>query len=173
VRKAAAVAVLVAMMLGVAAAARAQGGSASSTSRLGGWLEDRFDQIHMVAKIGAPGTVLAACIGLYSLFRKPPEVKRAKIRWVHVIVAIVSGLIVATHAVAFDTHHFLMDSHAELLRSGTWLGLATIFMLISGAFRFWSWHHHGLWRWVHRSFQILFLVAVCVHVIPKILPHAG
>ncbi len=70
-----------------------------------GWIEDRFDQIHHLAKVGAPGAFLAGVIGLYSFFRKPPEIKRQKIRWVHVITAIVFGLIAATHAVAFDTHH--------------------------------------------------------------------
>lgn len=172
-RKVATVAVLVAMMIAIAAAAWAQGGAASSTSKLGEWLEDRMDGIHVIGKIGVPGIVLAGCVGLYNFFRKPVEAKRHKIRWVHAIVAIVSGLIVATHALAFDTHHFTMDPRDEMLRSGTWLGLAVILLLISGALRFWSWHHHGLWRWVHRAFQVSFLVAVCVHVIPKILPHAG
>jgi hypothetical protein len=143
------------------------------TSALATWIEDRSDQIHILAKVGAPGILLAACIGLYLFFRKPPEAKRHKGRWVHASVAVLFGLAAAAHAVAFDTNHFLADPRSEMLRSGTWLAAAVILLLVSGALRFFSWHHHGLWRWTHRTFQVLFLVAVCVHVIPKILPPSG
>jgi hypothetical protein len=162
--------VALALTVAAAGAQEAHVGLAPDSS-LNHFLEAQFHNLHVVGKISAPGAFLAASLGLYLLFRKPPEVTRHKIRWVHVVLGGVSGLVAMTHGTAYDTLHLLADPRSQMLRSGTWLCTSVFFLVVTGALRFWSWHHHALWRWSHRTFQVLFLAAACVHVIPKVLHH--
>jgi len=125
--------------------------------------------IHKLGRIGAPGVILAGLGGLFIALTHPHPNRRRRLRAVHFLLGGLFGLVAMTHGTLFFFGHLAEGSYDELLASGSWLCTSVFFLVLTGLLRAFSGSRQELWQRGHRFFQVVFLLAVLWHVVPKVL----